>query len=221
MGLRGSNLYVLFFCFVVGFNLTLSAQSDFDKEAWDELRKDLNYNEESIDEEPSNSNAFLQGFFSTLFGEILLVAGIVLIASAIVFLIVIIVRNSKKIGSKSRRENVLLEEPELPDSNSTFEDLWSAFNQAKSNSDFRECIRLIHQICIKKLAENGLLEIHIEKTNWEYVTDLDNHKVATQFSRLTYIHEYIWYGGFSMDKKDFDAYEVEFKEFLKTDSFET
>jgi len=216
---KKSSWVLVLILFLMGTSNFL-AQGPIDEDEWDNLRKELNYDEEQEEAGGDGGSPFLWGFFGTLFSSSIMLFGSILVIALVVFLIYILIRHSRRanfrIPAKSAKEIT----PEEPDSRSSYQDLWTAFNHAKSRGNYKECIRLIHQICIKNLSESGLLKLHPDKTNWEYVSELKSFKLANDFSELTAEHELIWYGDSSIDETEFKKLELAFNDFLKSEELE-
>jgi hypothetical protein len=194
------------------------AEGPINEDEWEDLRKELNYEEEVPEEQEIGSGtAFLYGFFATLFSSGLMVFGSILVIVMIGLLIYFLIKNSRKPNFKRSFKSAEELIPDEPDSRSSYTDLWEAFNRAKSAGNYRECIRLIHQVCIKNLSEAGFFQLHPDKTNWEYVSELSNPALADDFSKLTADHELIWYGDAPLDKAGFLRLEKEFNSFLKSE----
>ena len=207
--------------FLMLLSAPVFAEGPINEDDWEDLRKEFNYEEEAPEEQEIGSGAaFLYGFFATLFSGGIMVFGSILVIILIGLLIYFLVKNSRKPKfkglSKSAEEHI----PDEPDSRSSYRDLWEAFNVAKSEGNYRECIRLFHQICIKNLSEAGFFQLHPDKTNWEYVSELKNPALANDFSKLTADHELIWYGNAALDEAGFLRLEKEFNTFLKLKELE-
>jgi len=214
---RKNSCFLLLLLLLSGPTIVFS-QGPIDENEWNDLKKELNYEEDQPEEKNADSgSAFLRGFFATLFSSGLMVVGSILVLALIGFLIYILVKHSKRSSFRMASRSADEIKPAEPDSQSSFKDLWEAFNQAKSKGNYPECIRLIHQICIKNLSEAGFLQLHPDKTNWEYVSDLSSSPLASDFSKLTAEHELIWYGDSYLDEYRFDKLETEFNDFLKSE----
>ncbi|MEI7487385.1 MAG: hypothetical protein WCJ72_08235 [Chryseobacterium sp.] len=53
---------------------------------------------------------------------------------------------------------------------------------------------------LKKLSDKKSINWNPEKTNKDYVTELKVPNLKNEFSNLSYIFEYVWYGEFSIDE---------------------
>ncbi|NOZ34536.1 MAG: hypothetical protein GXO80_04470 [Chlorobi bacterium] len=102
---------------------------------------------------------------------------------------------------KSRKIHV----PDIP----VFDDDINAVNfdkiisESVSAEDYRKATRFLYIKFLKLLSENEFIEWKREKTNTDYKREMKNNKYSDEFSYLTKIYEYVWYGEFSISKKFF------------------
>ena len=88
--------------------------------------------------------------------------------------------------------------------------------QAIQNHDFRLATRFYYLILLNNLSEKNHIEYHKEKTNSEYLFELRNKKMRSNFSYLSYIYSYVWYGEFPISKMEFNTVEKKYKSFIET-----
>lgn len=87
---------------------------------------------------------------------------------------------------------------------------------AIDHKQYRWAIRYYYLWSLKYLAQNNKIEWHFEKTNLDYLNELENMELKSQFGYLSYLYNYCWYGEFNLDEHEFKAGESTFKNFLKT-----
>ena len=66
------------------------------------------------------------------------------------------------------------------------------------------------------MTENRLIEWHADKTNTDYLYEIHSKSVREEFSYLSYLYNYIWYGEFEMDENSFLKAQNRFKNALKS-----
>lgn len=93
------------------------------------------------------------------------------------------------------------------------EDLDQLIAQAIKDKDYRLAVRYHYLKVLKYLIENGFIDWHPEKTNRDYLNDMRSHNLSTAFRNLTFIYDYIWYGNFSPNHKEFKEIQSDFKAF--------
>lgn len=75
--------------------------------------------------------------------------------------------------------------------------------------DFRSAIRYQFLYMLKKLTDKKLIDWNPEKTNRDYVAEITQSELKTQFKNAAYIFDYVWYGEFSINQKDYEQYKQE------------
>lgn len=80
----------------------------------------------------------------------------------------------------------------------------------------RIAIRYYYLWLLKVMAQNNYIEWDIEKTNSDYLYELQRPVHKEEFTYLSYLYNYIWYGEFELDENAFTKAENRFKNALKT-----
>ncbi|MHC0445709.1 DUF4129 domain-containing protein [Flavobacterium sp. 3-218] len=80
----------------------------------------------------------------------------------------------------------------------------------------RVAIRYYYLWLLKVMAQNHFIEWDIEKTNSDYLYELQSPAHKEEFTYLSYLYNYIWYGEFEIDEATFRKTENRFKKALKT-----
>ena len=83
------------------------------------------------------------------------------------------------------------------------------------NGNYRLAIRYLYLQTLSRLADRKFIEINTNKTNYEYVTEVRQHKFANEFASLTLQYEYVWYGEYPVDEKLFEQLQSGFNQFNK------
>lgn len=92
-------------------------------------------------------------------------------------------------------------------------DMDRLIRQALQNRNFRLAIRYQYLNNLYKLAEKGLVQFAVDKTNYQYVTELTNQQQRNDFAKLTLHYEYVWYGEFDIDETLYQKIEPGFTAF--------
>lgn len=66
---------------------------------------------------------------------------------------------------------------------------------------------------LQLLHDNNLIRLNAKSTNRDYIRQMQKHKDAGQFRFLTRIYEYVWYGEFQPDEKQFGIIRNNFNKF--------
>ena len=193
---------------------------ELDPDKWDKLRRGLDYNEASPPDINQSANNVPPPVGLGVWMDMLRIFLFIILIGALIYLIVRLILNTKK-PDYNRKKPIKSEKEEiLPTALSTMEQLWEHYHKSKDAGDYRECLRVLYQISLKKLAENGWIETLPDKTNTEYLNELKSGAVANEFARLTQVHEYSWYGDTTVEVKDFKTYEPWFMNFINSPEVE-
>ena len=93
-------------------------------------------------------------------------------------------------------------------------DLSKLIQEAISKGNYKLAVRYYYLLLLKNLSEKELISWQQEKTNEDYIKELSNNKLNTDFEKLTYLYDYVWYGEFIIDKEKFLQAEVNFKKVI-------
>jgi len=88
-------------------------------------------------------------------------------------------------------------------------------NTLKSNEK-RLAIRYYYLWLLKKMAEKEIIEWDAEKTNSDYLNEIQNPNQKDNFAYLSYLYNYIWYGEFELDENTFDRAIATFDKTIQT-----
>jgi hypothetical protein len=84
--------------------------------------------------------------------------------------------------------------------------------QAVSLKDYRLAIRYYYLQVLQKLSSKGAIEFAPDKTNHEYLAELNGKPYKKDFAALTRHYEYAWYGEFEIGEQVFSAIQQKFKQ---------
>lgn len=114
-------------------------------------------------------------------------------------------------SSKKISEKLIYEDEDIHELN-----LETLLQQAIENKDFRLAIRYYYLTTLKGLSNKELIDYHKDKTNSEYLFEIENKEMRTNFSYLSYVYSYVWYGEFSVDENSFKVAQNKYQSFLKS-----
>ena len=114
-------------------------------------------------------------------------------------------------GKKNKPIVHLSEEEELIKD----KDLPKLIQEAISEGNYQLAVRYYYLLLLKKLSDKEFISWQQEKTNEDYIKELSSKKqLYTDFKKLTYLYDYVWYGEFSIDEEKFIQAESNFKNTL-------
>lgn len=114
----------------------------------------------------------------------------------------------KAANTKTKADEVEQEAP----ANGDYDRLIS---QAVTNSNFRLATRYLYLKTLYLLSDLNLITISPDKTNYQYIREMSNHRSYRDFVSLTSNYEYVWYGKFDIDKTLYQRVENEFKNYFQ------
>jgi len=82
-------------------------------------------------------------------------------------------------------------------------DLDTYITTALEQKNYRLAIRYMYLKSLKLLSLNNIIEWHFEKTNSDYYTEIENQKLKTDFKKVSYLYDHIWYGEFELNEEGF------------------
>lgn len=95
------------------------------------------------------------------------------------------------------------------------EDINSLIGSAIAVGDYRLAVRYSYLSVLKSMMDKSLIDWGIQKTNHDYMKELPSGSLKASFAAVTRIYDYIWYGGFDVDKEDFERVNAVFGELKK------
>lgn len=95
------------------------------------------------------------------------------------------------------------------------EDLVSLLEQALRDNDYRLAVRFSYLIVLKRLSESNMIEWQQEKTNQDYISELEGKKLQADFADTTRLYDFVWYGNFEIGEKEFQKTNRVFERLIK------
>ncbi len=91
------------------------------------------------------------------------------------------------------------------------EDINALISDAIKNQNYRLAIRYYYLQTLKFLTEKNIISWEPEKTNEDYIKEIDIDSLNTDFKSVTKIYDYVWYGEFSIDELKFEKLKTTFE----------
>jgi len=130
----------------------------------------------------------------------------VLAAAIIIFVIYLIVKaimngeGTWVFGKSSDKKVINYEEIEK---NIHLVDFEKLIKETLKKGENRLAIRYYYLWLLKQLAAKQMIEWDVEKTNSDYLYEIKNATIQSQFEYVSYLYNYIWYGEFELDEVTF------------------
>lgn len=140
----------------------------------------------------------------------------ILVVIFVVYLIVKAILNKEGqwiFGKNSSKKIVSTDEIERNLHETDFEKL---LKETLSAGQKRISIRYYYLWLLKKMSEKGIIEWDIEKTNSDYLYEIKNETRREEFTYLSYLYNYIWYGEFELDEATFEKAKTAFEKTIRS-----
>lgn len=218
MGWSGNKVSGIFTALVLlAFAKKAGADGGFDREKWEALREGVDYSETApqLAETAESSSSFGWLVFIELLkygAALVLIVGLIYVVLKLLGVV-----NFKGPDKKTPIGAEIVEEtdPETP-----LDVLNAALEAARKAGNYREAVRLMYCIALRRLALSGKVTVKPEKTNWEYVSELRERTTAEAFGKLTGIYELIWFGEGRATEEEFKRHEPAFQSFINSTAHE-
>ncbi|MBF8150795.1 DUF4129 domain-containing protein [Winogradskyella sp. F6397] len=135
------------------------------------------------------------------------------------FLVFLLVRfflkvNSNNLITKAKQQgSILFSEEEQIIKN---EDIPALINEAINQKNYRLAIRYYYLLSLKYLTESDSISWQPQKTNEDYIQEIDKEHIKTDFKNITRIYDYVWYGEFTVDAFKFETLKRPFEQLNNT-----
>lgn len=191
-------------CLLMWADGSLSAQAEpdrgvkLDKEKWETLAKELDYQAPMVEkEEPEAPDMKKARGWAT----ILKVLAVLAVIGIIVLILFNLLGGESFFGRKNRKFergiqiNLANIEANLPHA-----DMPGFIQEALSAGDFKMAVRLHYLALIQTLARREWIEWKQDKTNGDYLQEIQTRPIVDNFRELTGIFERIWYGDYPLEE---------------------
>jgi hypothetical protein len=185
----------------------------FDEKRWENLIKDLDYNEAvKKTEKPKDPLEMPKFNFNPMVVKVVVVTVVII---ALVFLLWKIFGNTKFLKNKKIKggEFSFLDEAE---ENLEESDLERFLREALEKKQYKVAVRIYYLMSIKELMQQNFIVWKKNKTNFEYLTEMRERKEFEHFRSLTRAFEIVWYGDVEIEEKEFIVLSPSFNSFINS-----
>ena len=95
-------------------------------------------------------------------------------------------------------------------------DFSQLIEETKKQENYRLAVRYYFLWLLKKLSAREIIDWHRDKTNSDYLYEINNAALRKDFEYLTYVYDYSWYGEFPLDDRAFAKAEKAFQKTFNT-----
>jgi hypothetical protein len=131
-----------------------------------------------------------------------------IIGGFIAFLVIYLSNSNAGLFRRSRSVHDTVADPETDD---IFAIQYAKeIEKAISAGNFRLAVRLLFLKTLRSLSDKHLIQYTQDRTNFDYLLQVQHASWYNLFFRLTRNYEYVWYGQFAIDREKFDMIHTEF-----------
>ncbi|WP_231460483.1 DUF4129 domain-containing protein [Pedobacter sp. Leaf132] len=135
----------------------------------------------------------------------------IIIGIAILVYIIVKIIGSENIFSKKSKETIL--QYDVLNENIHEIDYEKELQKLIDRGKYRLAVRLLYLKTLKKLSDSNIIDWKPEKTNYNYLTEINKPELKSEFGKLTHQFDYIWYGDFPVDENKFEPINQSFNQF--------
>ncbi|GAA4952103.1 hypothetical protein GCM10023314_26950 [Algibacter agarivorans] len=94
-------------------------------------------------------------------------------------------------------------------------DIHSLIKNAEKDNNYRLAIRYYYLLVLKTLSLKNHIKFEDDKTNNEYLNEINGKPFSTEFAYTSYLYNYIWYGEFPVNIDKYNKAKHHFLTLLK------
>lgn len=196
-------------------------EHEFRKDNWERATKGLNYSkekkEEVAQEDPIDTSDFdfdgsiftgnWAGFFRVFF--------FIIVIGLLAFIIIKLMGSTAFLSNKNVDKTGLKYSIEQVEENIHEADLEDFARHALDKKDYKLAIRLYFLQILKHLSTNNFIKWKRDKTNKEYVREMNGTDLFKEFRSLSRLFERVWYSDVNVQEHQFNRIRPKFLDFLK------
>jgi len=172
--------------------------------SWELKENEINEEEENqeYDNPTPTSDININGGFTNALAYVL----IVLLLIGVIFMIFHNVKLDKKISQDDLPDDYIEDIEEV--------NTIDGFREALNAGDYRSAIRMQFIKVLQILQENNHINWKPEKTNRDYLKELNGTTQKNDFRKLSSIYELVWYGNTKIERESFEQLNPSFEKFI-------
>lgn len=155
-------------------------------------------NEDPSIKERNNSDSFSINFgpFAWLF--------YLALAIAVIYLVYILLNEGGAGLFSTKKDRKLNNYEDITAENIENTDINVLIKNAENSNNFRLAIRYYYLLVLKHLSLKNHIKFEDDKTNAEYLNEINDKPFNKKFAYTSYLYNYIWYGEFPLNADKYD-----------------
>lgn len=170
----------------------------FDREKWKDLTRNLDYNEKEEppppppEEEKPRPEPLKMPSLKIESDAVKTVLFVLLISVLATFIIWALLQRPESVPKDDDKSLLWEEEPNVKEIK--VDAFRENLNKLLAEKDYRRALRVYYLLMLKLMDEKKLIDWKIEKTNAEYLYELNDQAFIDTFRQITLTYEKVWYG---------------------------
>ncbi len=182
--------------------------------------RDFDYTEKKKKKKEKKSESikpkYNPGFYNGFADFMKLIFPFLLGAIVIIIILKLYLGSDAKFWGFKKTTNLASKKLVYEDEDIDNSDIEGLLKKAIADKNTRLAIRYYYLLLLKKLSEKEIIKYDKDKTNSDYLFEIDDPQKRKQFSYLSYIYTYVWYGEFDLNEQDFLEVSKKYNSFFKT-----
>jgi hypothetical protein len=87
--------------------------------------------------------------------------------------------------------------------------------QAAARGDYRQAVRYNYAYILQLLNEKEYIRFQPQKTNDQYLKEVRQKPLSSDFGTITLQYEYVWYGDFTLNREQYESVAGGYRNFIK------
>lgn len=213
-------MMLLSYCLVGVVSAQTSTGDPISEEQFEQLSEELDYSKTKkslvLKKPPKekmtskeDDNLFWQ--YNNL--DVFKIVAFVIILTLVIFIIYVVFSNVK-IHKKATPLDLIIESEEV---NVEEIDAITGYLTALASGDYRLAIRMQFIRVLQYLSKHGFITWKPNKTNRQYLGEIEDRNRHMVFKELAHIYDLVWYGHTLITNHDFERINPKFQKFLEVD----
>lgn len=135
---------------------------------------------------------------------------------AVIYLVYVLKKEGSHSIFNNNKSKTLDTEEEITANNINNTNIKTLIKNAEINKNYNLAIRYYYLLTLKILSTKRHIEFEDDKTNTQYLNEINNKPFKDEFAYLQYLYNYIWYGKFSINTAQYNKAKSYFTALLKT-----
>lgn len=137
------------------------------------------------------------------------------IAIAVVYLVYILLNEGGSSLFSSNKNKSITTYEDITAENIENADIHTLIKNAEKDNNYRLAIRYYYLLVLKTLSLKNHIKFEDDKTNNEYLNEINEKPFSTEFAYTSYLYNYIWYGEFPLNVAKYNKAKRHFSTLLK------